>query len=195
MISGLAIYLSISLIALFHMMAPDHWIPLTVVSDARNYSSGKKYLMSGYIGIGHAITSAILGLAVLYLGVLFFSGIYLYAEYIGASLLFISAVYFLATGLLEGKGKHDISVSSILASVMPDPSVTPFLILASSYSAAYMLSVLLDFILVTVVSLVVIVFLASRGMKKILERVSPRNYDYLIATVLAVTGLFVLYMA
>ena len=94
MISVEALYASILVIAVLHMIAPDHWIPVTVISESRKYSPGKKYGTSAWIGLSHAAASILLALAVVIAGSVLYSGFSLISGYIGAALLFAAAAYF-----------------------------------------------------------------------------------------------------
>ena len=174
------------------MIAPDHWIPVTVISESRKYSPGKKYGTSAWIGLSHAAASILLALAVIIAGSVLYSGFSLISGYIGAALLFAAAAYFFLQGYSEREQAVDMSSSSLIASVFPDPSVIPFLLIAYTYSYLQLAGIVLTFAVATVASLIVVVYLASRGLKQALSRIQPNNYDYLISAILVATGIFVI---
>ena len=56
------------ILAGLHMLAPDHWIPLTVVSTRLRFSHRRTYATAAFLGILHAGTSATLALIALFIG-------------------------------------------------------------------------------------------------------------------------------
>ncbi len=52
-----------------HMIAPDHWIPLTVISLKEHYNSSKIATLSLLIGLLHGFTSVTLSLFVVFIGI------------------------------------------------------------------------------------------------------------------------------
>ena len=75
-------------LAVLHMVAPDHWIPLTVVSKKFNYSSSKTYETALLIGILHSAASVALAVVAYYLGELLVSDS-LYFLYLSSVILLI----------------------------------------------------------------------------------------------------------
>ncbi|MGC8615377.1 MAG: hypothetical protein ACP5UU_06205, partial [Thermoprotei archaeon] len=60
----LFILLDAALVAVFHMMAPDHWLPITIISETRRFSSAKKYGISASIALMHGALSSAIAIAV-----------------------------------------------------------------------------------------------------------------------------------
>ncbi len=59
-------------VASLHMVAPDHWLPLTAFSMKRGYSRGRTLGISALLGFLHGTTSVILSLLALFMGVSIF---------------------------------------------------------------------------------------------------------------------------
>ncbi len=67
------VFVAISVVvASLHMIAPDHWLPLTALSLKRKYGKGRVLEISAVLGILHGSTSVILSLVALFLGLSFF---------------------------------------------------------------------------------------------------------------------------
>ncbi len=192
MLTPIAVYATVATIAVLHMIAPDHWVPLTLISDARKYPPRKKYALSTGIGSSHALLSIILAVAVLVGGTLIYSNFMAISTYLAASLLFIVALYFAIEGYRGENTGSGIHSSSLLASMVPDPAIVPFLLIAYADSSTELYVSIIIFTVATIASLIAVIFLASKGLKAAMEKVGPDKYDYLTAAILLLTGLFVL---
>ncbi|MEM0156234.1 MAG: hypothetical protein QW597_06535, partial [Thermoplasmataceae archaeon] len=75
------------------MIAPDHWVPLTVVSGRLNYSKRKTVLSAAMLGTLHSVTSeAIAGVAFV-IGILLVRSYITYMEFVSVALLVAVGVY------------------------------------------------------------------------------------------------------
>ena len=178
-----------SSVAMLHMIAPDHWLPLSVISSGRGYSSRKKYALSTALGFGHAGTSILVAGAVFYLGLTL---IHMYISYLvlaGQILLIIVGLYFIINGYREGSRGTSIPENSALSvGIFPDLALIPILITGYSLSTYDIVTILLAFALLSTLFLCLMIFLAARGMGKIIAKMPPKYMDYLIGAVLILTA-------
>ena len=89
--------------AVLHMVAPDHWIPLTLVSKKFNYSSSKTYETALLIGILHSASSVVLAVVAYYLGELLVRDSLYFLYLSSVILLIIVGIYFIFNGYFEGQ--------------------------------------------------------------------------------------------
>ncbi|MEM3852630.1 MAG: hypothetical protein QXP70_06485, partial [Methanomassiliicoccales archaeon] len=71
----LSTYLLIALaifLAAAHMVAPDHWLPLSMLSSKRKYRNSYSSSLSLLIGLSHGLFSVALSLLVAFAGLVFF---------------------------------------------------------------------------------------------------------------------------
>jgi hypothetical protein len=180
-----------ALIALFHMIAPDHWVPLLIISKARNYTRQTKYIWAFILGLGHSGSSVIVALAVLYVGLEVLKSSIVLLTDVAIILMFAISVYFFVNGLREaGEDTEKLMEKSALAiSAFPDLAFLPILVASSTLGLEKSIPITLTFISVTVVTLVCVVWLSSNipWMDR-LKNMPGRYTDYLIAIILAVTG-------
>jgi len=59
----MALYVTAASIGFFHtLLGPDHYLPFTVMSKARNWNLSKTALITFLCGLGHVLSSVVLGL-------------------------------------------------------------------------------------------------------------------------------------
>ncbi len=178
-----------SSVAMLHMIAPDHWLPLSVISSGKGYSNRKKYSYSTALGLGHAGASILVAGVVFYLGI---SLVHIYISYLvqaGQILLIIVGLYFIINGYRESNIDTSVPENSALSvGIFPDLALIPILISGYSLSAYELITILLVFALLSTISLCLMVFLAARGMGKIIARIPPKYMDYMIGAVLFLTA-------
>jgi hypothetical protein len=171
------------------MLAPDHWVPIAVASYRRRFSRSRTYLLAAAIGLGHGISSAVLSLAIAIIGELFFP-VY-YVNLFAVLLLVFVAVYVVIKAVREtGEGTKVESVS-VLVSVIPDPALVPFILLASGFGILYSFTLISAFVIAAIVSVTIVVYLASIGLSKALAKVRPQYVDYLVALALLLVAAFI----
>lgn len=174
------------------MIAPDHWVPLTVVSSRMNYPKRKIYISAALLGMLHAITSeAIAGVALL-IGVLLVRSYLTYMEIASVVLLVAVGIYFVANGYTEKEpesGYAVASIKSILAiSAFPDFALIPIMLAGSSLSVLNIAWILVAFIIISSISLTIMAYASSRGLSRALEKIRPRYIDYLMGLILFATA-------
>lgn len=174
------------------MVAPDHWVPLMVVSSRMNYSPGKTYLNAAALGALHAITSEALAAMALVVGVFLVKSFLHYVELASVILLVAVGVYFIINGYTEDNPEGEYpssSIRSIIAiSAFPDFALIPIMLAGSSLPATYIAAVMLVFILISALSLALVAVAAAGGASKALQKIPPRYIDYIMGIVLFITS-------
>ncbi len=180
------------LVSTFHMMAPDHWLPLTVISTARSYSRTKKYSVAASLGLAHAGTSTAVALAI------FYAGLVLIHDYVsdliifGQILLLVIGIYFIINGYREEESSGSaVTETTVLSlSAFPDFSLMPIVVSAASLSNVQITAILVIFAASSAISLTAMVMLAEKSLGKAISKVPPKYIDYLIGAVLIATAIF-----
>jgi hypothetical protein len=172
-----------------HMVAPDHWVPLTVTSHRNQLTRSRTYLLAFTIGLGHGVSSAALSLVIALVGSLFFPAYYV--TLFAVVILLVIAFYILVKAARESKAGTKVGSVSMVVSVIPDPALVPFILVANGFGAAYTFAVLAGFIVAAVASLVLVTFLATMGLSRALSKVRPQYVDYLVALALVMVAVFI----
>lgn len=175
-------------LASLHMVAPDHWVPISVLSSKRGYSQLKSSAMSLGIGISHGIISAALAFAVAFLGFnLLGSGLLNDAAII---LLVSVSIYIFINALRERDERRTIENSSLTVSFFPDPAFLPILLLAIGKGYFFSGIVSLVFIVVSGAMLLLVVFVFRKSLFSRMKNMEPTHIDYVVVLVLLLTALF-----
>jgi hypothetical protein len=172
-----------------HMVAPDHWVPLTVTSHRSRHTRSRTVLLASGIGLGHGVSSAILSLAIAAVGSLFFPAYYV--DLFSVALLVVIAIYIVVNARMEAKEGTEVGSVSLLVSVIPDPALVPFILVAERFGPGYTYLLLFAFVAAAVASLVLVISLATMGLARALARVSPQYVDYLVALALVLVAAFI----
>ncbi len=177
------------------MIAPDHWIPLTVVSSRLNYARKKTLNSAAILGALHAITSEAVGGTALIVGILLVKKYLTYLEIASVVLLVAVGVYFIVNGYTEeeqGIEYGAVSFKSILAiSAFPDFALIPIMLASSALPVINIGIILLAFIVVSATSLTIMVYASTEGITRAIAKLPPRYIDYLMGAILFATGIVV----
>lgn len=192
----MSLYLLLILVALsvssLHMIAPDHWLPLTVIASAKSYSSSRKYSTAAALGFAHAGTSIVLAMAIFYAGLALIHNYIGYLLLAGEILLVIIGLYFILNGYRESEKDTSFTETSALSvSAFPDFALLPIVISGASLSGIQIGTILLVFLLASGIALTAMVFAAGKGLGKAISRVPPKYMDYLIGGVLIATAVLI----
>lgn len=176
-----------------HMIAPDHWIPLTVISLKEHYNSSKIATLSLLIGLLHGFTSVILSLFVVFIGIYLLPVYYIKV----VSILLITAVciYILLNALREGKSSTTATKTSVIISVLPDLAVLPIIFYSVKFGKIYLISVSLIYILSSMISITSVILLSNKGFSIGLSKVDPRNIDYIMIVMLSFTAMYIFFFS
>lgn len=174
------------------MIAPDHWVPLMVVSRKMNYSPRKTYTSAAALGGLHAITSEAVAAIALVVGVFLVRNFLHYLEIASIILLVVVGIYFIVNGYAEENPEGGYSAASIRSivgiSAFPDFALIPIMLASSPLPIISISLVLVTFILVSSISLTFMVYGTARGFSKFLENLPPKYVDYIMGAVLFLTA-------
>lgn len=183
---------TVSLLAVLHMIAPDHWLPLMAVSSVRKFSGKKTFLISSLLGFIHAGTSIVVGIIALAIGILLVKNYLVLIYFVGIILLILIGIYFIFNGYFEADNLDKFKTSSIKTvlsiSVLPDLALIPFIVMGVKLSLTQFVMILILFTVVSSSALPIVVIAASSGFSRIIEKVSPRYVDYMVGLILISTA-------
>jgi putative Mn2+ efflux pump MntP len=186
---------SVIVLATVHMIAPDHWLPITAISSIRKFSNARRSIYGFLLGTVHAITSAALAVAALTFGIFVTKNYLSYLYDAGVILLVVVGLYFISNGLLEKRKPRGVEVisssSALTVSIFPDFALIPILIAGASLQALEMEIMITVFVLISAFSLSVVVLVTSTGISRAIGNLPPRYMDYVMGTILIITALLI----
>lgn len=95
-------------VAFFHSLAPDHWLPFVALAKSSKWSMGKLGWVTTLAGIGHVVSSLLLGLVGLWAGlaVHHLQGAEVWRGSVGVWLLIGFGVAYAVWGLKHAQHQH-----------------------------------------------------------------------------------------
>ncbi|MEW6455355.1 MAG: hypothetical protein AB1410_01395 [Acidobacteriota bacterium] len=173
-----ALILSCVSIAIVHSLAPDHWIPFSVLARSQNWKSNKLFLIVFISGVAHILSSLILGLIGLVFGVALerLSLIETKKSLIAGWLIIGFGIAYAIWGLKKVKEKHfDLTKNQILTfwSLFlififgPCEPLIPLMFLSYSYGIKGIITISILFSFFTISMMEILTFLSLRGIKLI----------------------------
>ena len=179
----------VAALSALHMLAPDHWIPVTVTAHRNRFTKFRTYLLSSAIGLAHGVSSAALSLVIAQIGSIFFPAYYV--NLFAVLLLVAIALYIAVNAARKAKAGKKVESVSVLVSVIPDPALVPFILIAQGFGVAYTFAMMGAFVIAAVVSVTIVVFLATMGLSRVLSRMKTQYVDYAVALALILVAAFV----
>lgn len=179
-------------ISALHMIAPDHWVPVTVVSYRSRLSRRRTYFLAILVGLTHGVSSVILSSVIAAIGSLFLPDAYI--RLFSVLLLAAIAAYILFNSIRESRESAGIESASLLVSVIPDPALVPFILIAGTFGAVYSYFMMAAFVVAASISLLVVVILSMRGLERALAGIKPQTVDVVVAGALVAMAAFIYFL-
>ncbi len=195
---------SVALLALgigaLHMLAPDHWVPLTIYCHSKGLTPGRSAFLAAAGGFAHVLGSLLVMVLAIAVGfALAASFSQLSNIVVGVSFLTVS-LYMVVSGLRAPQteeGLVDMSSGAkwlvFATASSPELTIFPVYLSASVYGLVGVTASLSAFTAGTVLSIVIVTLAGIKGMGRFLRAPGrKRQIDYAIAIVMAALALFVL---
>ncbi|MCL4447112.1 MAG: hypothetical protein M0Z77_04230 [Thermoplasmatales archaeon] len=176
-------------VASLHMLAPDHWLPLTALSLKRGYKKRRVLYVSAILGFLHGSISVILSLFALFLGVTLF-GLNALKE-ISIIVLIAVAVYLLANTIKETRASENVENTSLLVSILPDPVLLPVIIASYPLGKTELIIISISFVLASILALLVVLAVVMVGIAGRLSRLKGVTVDYVVILALVLTAIYI----
>ncbi len=196
---------AVVLVAAAHAGAPNHWAPFVLVGHSHRWTRRKLLAVTATAAAGHAIVTSLLGAAVALLGREVFAPAEAYWEVVAACILFVVGAAYVAAGLrghvhghaspvCEG-GSADHTHPLIVLSLISMLSFSPCMAVAVAFLPAADLGVVVvlavSYALVTVLSMTIIVAIASAAAERLRLGVLERHGQLITGVLLSLLGLSV----
>lgn len=189
-------------IALTHAIMPNHWMPFALIGKGQKWSLTKTIFITAFAGLGHSLTTTLLGFIIAILGFHITKYAESVAEPLAGFILIVLGITFIIVGRLKhGTHNHNHSKFSdktlaislfAMLSFSPCVAALPLFLAAStfSWSKLVLLSIILS--VTTVSGMLVLTILAYTGVKKI-NLCSIEDYEKeIIGGILTLIGIITL---
>ena len=203
------LFLSAASVAFFHSLAPDHWVPFVALAKGAKWPMAKLGWIAFIAGVGHVLSSLLLGFLGLWLGLTLhrMEGTEAWRGSVGVWLLIGFGIAYALWGLKHARHHHPhISVNEavkmylvrrmwILFAIMvfgPCEPLIPLMFVASKHGLATVWAMSLVFSVVTVAMVMGQSCLSYAGVKNLHAPWMDRYAHALAGLVIALTGILVL---
>lgn len=186
-------------IGVVHMLAPDHWVPLTIYCHSKNFSVRRSASIAAAGGIAHVLGSLVAAAVAVIVGFALVGNLASYASYVTGGSFVLIGVWMFYSGLKtenESVPQKAESVRStkwlvFATASSPELTVLPVYLAATSYGFSGIALSLVVFAVASVASVVVVTIAGVHGMGRFLRKLGrERQIDFGIAIVLGAVGLF-----
>lgn len=195
-------------VAFFHALAPDHWLPFVALAKASHWNMQRLGWIAFWAGVGHVLSSLLLGLLGLWLGlaVQHVQGLDVWRGNIGIGLLIGFGVAYALWGLKHAQHHHPhVSVQEavklyavrrmwmLFAIIVfgPCEPLIPLMFVASKHGMPTVWAISLVFSAVTVGMVVGQSLLSYAGVRLIAATWMERYAHALAGLVIVLTAVFV----
>lgn len=206
-----------AIVGMLHMSAPDHWLTLCVLARNKKWAPKKLFGISFMTAIGHVGLSVVMGLVVVIIGLAFS---HLISDYLDTGIGIVMIVGGLIVGIIPlvrknphhhdhshehghnhehdegekyGKLTSKIGYFAVLgAALSPDPSIIPIYFSAISAGFYFALELSIVFAAASILTLLLLVQLGTRGLVKTLARIPEKYNDSMVGFVIMAIGIYVL---
>ncbi len=188
-------------VGVVHMVAPDHWVPLTIYCHTKNFSLQRSASIAAAGGVAHVLGSLVAAAVAIVAGFALLGNLSNYTSYvIGASFILI-ALWMARAGLrtrsaddaTKARGARSTGWLVFGAASSPELTVLPVYLASTSYGFSGVAVSILVFAAGSVASIVVLTVAGVHGLGLFLRKPGrDRQVNLGIAAVLTAVGIFVI---
>lgn len=199
-LAGIPIVLLALGIGAVHMLAPDHWVPLSLYCHTKSFSQSRTSMLAAVGGLAHVAGSLITMAVALVIGFALALGFSKFSNFtIGLSFAAI-AVYMTVSGFRAPEteeGRVELSRGAkwlvIATASSPELTIFPVYLSANIQGLGVVVASISAFTIGTVASIVLVTLAGMRGLGFFLRAPGrERQIDYAIALVMAGLAVFIL---
>jgi nickel/cobalt transporter (NicO) family protein len=195
------------LLSLVHATIPNHWLPVVALGKAEKWSEKETLMVTAISGFAHTLSTVLVGITIGIIGIGLSASYAVVAEKIAPSLLITLGIIYLLMDLRkhhkhnhqhEVQAVKDKSKWAIIASLALAMFLSPCLEIEAYYFQAAamgwmgLLMVSVVYVILTVSGMLILVFLANKGVQAIQSHFLDHHEKLISGLVLLLLGIFAL---
>lgn len=190
-------------VSVLHAALPTHWLPFVSVSRFNNWSRQKTFVVIAFAGVGHTLSTSLIGAMIVWLGIEVDSRIGEIFHYFSAVIIFTMGAYYIFRHISHpvrseccGKKTHRMSILGLFLILTFSPCEAFFPVYLSAIKFGWLGFALLSAALAvgTTIGMITLTWIALNGVAKV-KFESLERYDRLILGlslwILAILGIIV----
>ncbi len=197
------------ILSLVHASIPNHWLPVVAIGKAEKWTLRETIGVTGISGFAHTLSTVIVGITIGIIGISLSSSYHFITETIAPVLLITLGVIYVLIDLLnhhkhshgtvpemvKRRSKWAIIVSLSLAMFLsPCMEIEAYYLQAASAGWTGILVVSLIYMLITISGMILLVYLAGKGVRSIQSHFLDHHEKLLSGIVLIILGIIALFV-
>jgi len=203
----LQLLISAFLLSIVHAAIPNHWLPLVTIGNGENWSRSLTLRATAISGFAHIASTILIGLLVGWAGLKFATNYHSLFRIIAPSVLTGLGIIYIVLHFINAHHHHHhhdelkinkTSVTAIIISISIGMFFSPCIELETYYFKAGdfgwegILGVSLVYLVVTVSMMLILVYVALKGLARLNLHSLEHNEHLVIGIILILTGILML---
>jgi nickel/cobalt transporter (NicO) family protein len=193
------------LLSLIHATIPNHWLPVVAIGKAENWTQRETILVAGISGFAHTLSTVLVGITIGIIGISLSKSYTFIAETVAPAVLILLGLIYLIIDLLNyhrhthgaevgkirNRSKWAIITSLALAMFLsPCIEIEAYYFQAGAKGWSGILMVSAVYVIITVCGMILLVYLANKGVRAIQSHFLDHHEKLLSGIVLILLGVF-----
>ncbi|MDQ7817771.1 MAG: hypothetical protein RDU14_12165 [Melioribacteraceae bacterium] len=209
------IFIGSFLLSIVHALIPSHWLPLVAIGKAEKWNTGETTTVAIITAVSHTLSTVVIGIVVGLVGYKLSETYHYITHYIApAILIFLGLIYFYLeyrhSKIKTAHHHHHVDIDGIVKKKKTKRSIiltlsaamffSPCLEIEVYYFTASRLGwtgigiVSVVYLFVTVIGIVLLVYLASKGVQKLKWHFLEHHEKIISGTILVLVGLLAFFI-
>ncbi|HEX2395618.1 MAG TPA: hypothetical protein VHI78_09740 [Bacteroidales bacterium] len=198
------------LLSLIHAAIPNHWLPVVAIGKAEEWTQRETLIVTAISGFAHTLSTILVGIAIGIVGISLSRNYAIFTEKIAPSLLIVIGIIYLLIGIRRHNHNHHNHLNAsqprsrakaaIITTLALSMFLSPCLEIEAYYfqaAAAGWTGILLVsavYVVITVGGMLLLVFLAGKGVKSIRSHFIDHHEKLLSGVVLIILGIIAFFV-
>ncbi len=209
------IFIGSFLLSIVHALIPSHWLPLVAIGKAEKWNTGETTTVAIITAVSHTLSTVVIGIVVGLVGYKLSETYHYITHYLApAILIFLGLIYFYLeyrhSKIKTAHNHHHVDIDGIVKKKKTKRSIiltlsaamffSPCLEIEVYYFTASRLGwtgigiVSVVYFFVTVIGIVLLVYLASKGVQKLKWHFLEHHEKIISGTILVLVGLLAFFI-
>lgn len=190
------------LLSLFHALIPSHWLPVLAIGRQAGWSARQTLWITFVTGLAHVLSTVLVGLALALAGELLAERLEAFTHWLAPVLLSVLGVFYLYQHYrhhhfhLQPQTSRWGVVGTLAAAMFLSPclEIEGYFLAAGQYGWAFVALMALVYAVVTIIGMLVWVYLALHGLKRLDWHAWEHNAGLITGITLILSGVVLLWL-
>lgn len=190
------------IISLLHGLIPSHWLPIVAIAKKEKWPIMHTFRITIQAGLAHSLSTVIVGILIAFIGIKINETAEIISSAVAGGILILMGIWFLSRHFhhhhfhLDNPEKMNRKklVLSLMAAMFFSPclEITGFYLTLAKSGWWYILVLSIGYVLITLMSMSLWVFVGHHGLKKLDSHKWEHNSGIITGIVMIATGILML---